>query len=60
MLYRLHSSPVTCLTITDDQLVVGGSTFGNVAIADQTSGQKLGLLKSAFAPTGNPSTNSES
>lgn len=50
-IYRLHSSPVTCLTITDDQLVVGGSTFGNVAIADQTSGQKLGLLKSAFAPT---------
>ncbi|WVZ81279.1 hypothetical protein U9M48_028672 [Paspalum notatum var. saurae] len=34
--YRLHSSPVTCLTITDDQLIVGGSTFGNVAIANQT------------------------
>ncbi|WVZ53830.1 hypothetical protein U9M48_004720 [Paspalum notatum var. saurae] len=49
-IYRLHSSPVTCLTITDDQLIVGGSTFGNVAIADQTSGQKLGVLKSAFAP----------
>jgi hypothetical protein len=50
--YRLHSSPVTCLTITDDQLILGGSTFGNVAIADQTSGQKLGVLKSAYAPLG--------
>ncbi|PAN41547.1 hypothetical protein PAHAL_8G051900 [Panicum hallii] len=49
-IYRLHSSPVTCLTITDDQLILGGSTFGNVAIADQTSGQKLGVLKSAYAP----------
>lgn len=53
VLYRLHSSPLTCLTITDDQLIAAGSTFGNVAIADQTSGQKLGVLKSAFAPTGN-------
>ncbi|OEL17520.1 F-box/WD-40 repeat-containing protein [Dichanthelium oligosanthes] len=49
-IYRLHSSPVTCLTITDDQLIIGGSTFGNVAIADQTSGQKIGVLKSAYAP----------
>jgi hypothetical protein len=49
--YRLHSSPVTCLTITDD-LIVGGSTFGTIAIADQTSGQKLGVLKSVFAPLG--------
>ncbi|XP_062197359.1 F-box/WD-40 repeat-containing protein At3g52030-like [Phragmites australis] len=55
-IYQLHSSPVTCLTITDDQLIVGGSTFGNVAIADQTSGQKLGVLKSAFAPLGKHST----
>ncbi|ONM19515.1 F-box/WD-40 repeat-containing protein [Zea mays] len=49
-IYRLHSSPVTCLMITDDQLIVGGSTFGNVAIADQTSGQKLGVLKSDHGP----------
>lgn len=49
-IYRLHSSPVTCLALTDDQLIVGGSTFGTVAIADQTSGQKLGVLKSAYAP----------
>ncbi|CAO2143499.1 unnamed protein product [Urochloa humidicola] len=49
-IYRLHSSPVTCLTITDDQLILGGSTFGNIAIADQNSGQKIGVLKSAYAP----------
>ena len=58
MVYRLHPSPVTCLAVTDDQLIIGGSTFGNVAIADHTSGQKLGLLKSAFTPTGMLSTDS--
>jgi alpha-D-ribose 1-methylphosphonate 5-triphosphate diphosphatase PhnM len=45
------------LTITDDQLILGGSTLGNIAIADQTSGQKIGVLKSAYAPLGEPSTN---
>ncbi|GJN28673.1 hypothetical protein PR202_gb16828 [Eleusine coracana subsp. coracana] len=49
-IFRLYSSPVTCLTVTDDQLIVGGSTFGNISIADQTSGQQLAVLKSAFAP----------
>jgi hypothetical protein len=44
------------LALTDDQLIVGGSTFGTVAIADQTSGQKLGVLKSAYAPLGKHST----
>lgn len=47
---------MTCLALTDDQLIVGGSTFGTVAIADQTSGQKLGVLKSAYAPLGKHST----
>lgn len=50
-IHRLHPSPVTCLAITDDQLIIGGSTFGSVAIADHTSGQRVGLLKSAFTPT---------
>ncbi|KAM0842735.1 hypothetical protein ACQ4PT_058180 [Festuca glaucescens] len=50
-IHRLHPSPVTCLALTDDQLIIGGSTFGSVAIADHTSGERLGLLKSAFTPT---------
>ena len=58
MVYRLHPSPVTCLALTDDQLIIAGSTLGNVAIADHTSGQTLGHLKSAFTPTGMPSTDS--
>uniref|UniRef100_M8BNZ9 Uncharacterized protein n=1 Tax=Aegilops tauschii TaxID=37682 RepID=M8BNZ9_AEGTA len=43
-IHRLHPSPVTCLAVTDDQLIVGGSTFGNVAIADQTSGESDKML----------------
>ena len=42
--------------LTDDQLLVAGSTFGSVAIADQTSRQKLGVLKSDYAPLGKHST----
>lgn len=49
---RMHSGPVTCLTLTDDQLVIGGSTFGNIAIADLSSGKRMGSVKSCFSPTG--------
>ncbi|KAJ1685728.1 hypothetical protein LUZ63_017118 [Rhynchospora breviuscula] len=49
---RLQSGPLSCLTITQDQLIAGGSTFGSVAIADLTSGERLALLKSSFSPTG--------
>nr|CAD1820107.1 unnamed protein product [Ananas comosus var. bracteatus] len=49
---RLQNGPVTCLTITDEQLIVGGSTFGTIAVADLTSGERLAFLKSSFAPTG--------
>jgi hypothetical protein len=49
---RLQSGPLSCLTITQDQLIAGGSTFGSVAIADLSSGERLALLKSSFSPTG--------
>ncbi|KAJ8458114.1 hypothetical protein OPV22_031040 [Ensete ventricosum] len=49
---RMHSGPVTCLTLTDDQLVLGGSTFGNMAIADLSSGKRMGSVTSCFSPTG--------
>ncbi|KAG1370055.1 F-box/WD-40 repeat-containing protein [Cocos nucifera] len=48
---RMHSGPVTCLA-TDDQLILGGSTFGSVTVADLSSGERLGVLKSSFSPTG--------
>ncbi|XP_038989800.1 F-box/WD-40 repeat-containing protein At3g52030 isoform X4 [Phoenix dactylifera] len=47
----MHSGPVTCLA-TDDQLILGGSTFGSVTLADLSSGERLGFLKSSFSPTG--------
>lgn len=50
--YRLQSGPLSCLTITPDQLIAGGSTFGSVAIADLASGERLALLRSSFSPTG--------
>ncbi|KAJ3671760.1 hypothetical protein LUZ60_007839 [Juncus effusus] len=49
---RLQSGPLTCLKITEDLLLIGGSPFGSISISDLNSGEKLGFLRSAFAPTG--------
>ncbi|XP_074567882.1 F-box/WD-40 repeat-containing protein At3g52030 [Curcuma longa] len=51
-IFRVHSGPVTCLALTDDQLILGGSTFGNIAVVDLTSGERLGFARSNFCPTG--------
>ncbi|KAH7682908.1 F-box domain-containing protein [Dioscorea alata] len=49
---RMHSAPLTCIALTEDQLILGGSTYGHVAIADISSGERLGFLKSSISPTG--------
>ncbi|WOL11338.1 F-box/WD-40 repeat-containing protein [Canna indica] len=49
---RMHAGPVSCIALTDDQLVLGGSTFGNIAVADFSSGERLGFVKSNYSPTG--------
>ncbi|XP_042432221.1 F-box/WD-40 repeat-containing protein At3g52030-like isoform X3 [Zingiber officinale] len=51
-IFRVHSGPVTCLALTDDQLIIGGSTFGNIAVVDLTSGERLGFARSNYCPTG--------
>ncbi|XP_042436669.1 F-box/WD-40 repeat-containing protein At3g52030-like isoform X1 [Zingiber officinale] len=51
-IFRVHSGPVTCLALTDDQLIIGGSTFGNIAVVDLTSGERLAFARSNYCPTG--------
>lgn len=49
---RMHGGPITSLALTDEHLILGGSTFGAIAVADLSTGERLAVLKSAFAPTG--------
>lgn len=49
---RMHGAPVSCLALTEDQLVLGGSTFGTVTVSDLSSGEQLASLKSSFSHTG--------
>jgi len=48
----MHGGPVTCLALTEEQLLFGGSTFGTIAVADLSTGELLASLKSSFSPTG--------
>ncbi|KAH0466480.1 hypothetical protein IEQ34_003718 [Dendrobium chrysotoxum] len=49
---RMHGAPVSCLALTEDQLVFGGSNFGTVTVADFSTGEQLASLKSSFSHTG--------
>ncbi|KAG0461083.1 hypothetical protein HPP92_021380 [Vanilla planifolia] len=43
----MHGAPISCLALSEDQLVFGGSNFGTVAMADLSTGEQVFLLKSA-------------
>ncbi|KAK8958280.1 F-box/WD-40 repeat-containing protein [Platanthera guangdongensis] len=43
---RMHSGAVSCLALTEDQLVLGGSNFGSVTVADLSTGVQSASLKS--------------
>ena len=49
---RMHSGPVTCLSITDEELLIGGSSYGSISIADLSSGERVASLKSSVSPIG--------
>lgn len=43
---RMHGGAVSCLALTENQLILGGSNFGSVTVADLLSGVQLASLKS--------------
>lgn len=49
---RMHSGPVTCMALSEEQMIFGGSTFGSISIADLSTGELVASLKSSFFPTG--------
>lgn len=42
----MHHGPVTCLSFSQDQLLVGGSSCGSIAVSDLASDQQVTMLKS--------------
>ncbi|KAI3969129.1 hypothetical protein MKW92_024230 [Papaver armeniacum] len=44
---KMHNGPITCMALTDDQLVVSGSSLGSIRVADLSSDQVAGTLRSA-------------
>ncbi|KAL6981124.1 hypothetical protein U1Q18_022754 [Sarracenia purpurea var. burkii] len=43
---RMHAGPVTCLVVSEDQLIVSGSSLGSVTLSDLSSDQQVVALKS--------------
>ncbi|KAK2440229.1 COMPASS H3K4 histone methylase component WDR5A [Trifolium repens] len=44
---RMHSEPITCLCLSEDQLILSGSTSGNITISDPSSVQRVARLRSS-------------
>ncbi|KAL6963224.1 hypothetical protein U1Q18_050389 [Sarracenia purpurea var. burkii] len=42
----MHAGPVTCLVVSEDQLIVSGSSLGSVTLSDLSSDQQVVALKS--------------
>ncbi|KAF8403765.1 hypothetical protein HHK36_011870 [Tetracentron sinense] len=43
---RMRTGPITCLSLTDDQLILSGSSLGNITISGLSSDQRVASLKS--------------
>ncbi|KAF9592789.1 hypothetical protein IFM89_017359 [Coptis chinensis] len=43
---RMHGGPVTCLALTDDQLILSGSSLGSIKVAGLSSDQRVASLRS--------------
>jgi hypothetical protein len=43
----MHSEPITCLCLSEDQLILSGSTSGNITISDPSSVQRVARLRSS-------------
>lgn len=42
---RMHDGPVTCLGLTDDQLIISGSSLGSISISGLLSDQRVVKLR---------------
>ncbi|XWS77386.1 hypothetical protein CRYUN_Cryun01aG0257000 [Craigia yunnanensis] len=43
---KMHAGPVTCASLSDDQLILSGSSLGSVSISSLSSDQRVSTLRS--------------
>ncbi|KAL3537544.1 hypothetical protein ACH5RR_000910 [Cinchona calisaya] len=43
---KMHPGPITCLSFSDDQLLICGSSLGSISVSDLSSDQRVTTLKS--------------
>lgn len=41
----MHAEPVTCLSLSDDQLIIGGSSLGRITVSGLLSDQQVATLR---------------
>ncbi|XP_068647632.1 F-box/WD-40 repeat-containing protein At3g52030 isoform X2 [Aristolochia californica] len=49
---RMHSGSITCLALTDDQMIVSGSSLGSITVAGLSFDQRVGYLRTSTALAG--------
>ncbi|KAM7472546.1 hypothetical protein LguiA_010729 [Lonicera macranthoides] len=42
---KIHDGPVTCLSLTEDQLIIGGSSIGSITVTCPSSNQRVATLR---------------
>jgi hypothetical protein len=42
----MHAGPVTCLSVSDDQLILSGSSLGSITVSGILSDQRVATLRS--------------
>lgn len=45
----MHYAPITCLCLSEDQLIMSGSTSGSITMSDPSSVQQVATLRSSDA-----------
>lgn len=43
---KIQDGPVTCISLSDTQMIVGGSSIGSITVSDLSSAQRAATLKS--------------
>lgn len=46
LVFRIQDGPVTCISLSDTQMIVGGSSIGSITVSDLSSAQRVATLKS--------------
>ena len=48
----MRAGPVTCLCLSDDQLILSGSSFGSITVSGVLSDQRVATLRSRITTGG--------